>query len=376
MTYLNDLYLQRLYLYLGRAQAALLLSGTLALGLCYQRPEIGALGLGATLGNTFVLQASRRLRGYLEDEEALIEDAWQYRKLKTYREEPTKAIQATKAQGIHIDPGKCPHVMLLGTTGSGKSTLAAGLMDGLEGLKIAIAPHYQNGDYPGCHYVLGIERNYGTGQESSPRITDLLKAGRAVSCTEALGALVAEMDYRFGLVNGRYRYEVEGLPRLEVILDEYPAWGTIEGTKGRLTRLLLEARKVGIRLWILAQGGEVKMLGMEGNGSLREQTTLIRGRGFLKGIGLGGVTEELPGSIDCSGLPKAVQEYLKAQEYPWLLGDQPLDTTGLTSRPVTQVVLGLTKAPVDYGSRYQALRSACKDLGWSDEEIERLEEGV
>lgn len=190
---------------------------------------------------------------------------------------------------------KYVHFLFSSKTGSGKSTLAQWITSQLKESNetvIAVAPHWQLGDYATADLIVGAGRNYGTSAEpyeekelksgevkitGEPEVTfaDVL-GGKRVTVCQFMRSLLNEMDRRFQLVGNRYRWVAEGDPFISVILDEYPAYGSMPGVADCLKQLIREARKVGIRLFILAQGSEVKTLGIEGEGSLRENLTFIR----------------------------------------------------------------------------------------------------
>ena len=181
-------------------------------------------------------------------------------------------------------------------TGSGKSRLATYLAAELaehNTRTIVVAPHWQSGDFSTCDVVIGSGRNYGVSAE--PYELRELKSGDVKEIGEVevdfrkvlngaiqptvcqfMRSLVNEMDRRFKLVDGRYAWIANGDSFVNVILDEYPAYGSRDGVKDCLKQLIREARKAGIRLIILAQGYEVAALGIEGEGSLRENMTVIR----------------------------------------------------------------------------------------------------
>jgi len=148
------------------------------------------------------------------------------------------------------------HTLILGGTGSGKSTLATWLASQIEGDRIVIDPHASPGDWAGLP-VIGAGRNY---QAIADQMTKLL----------------AQMDARYKKRSAGQK----NFPELVVIVDEYPAIAASdeckEISKLWLKKLAREARKVSIKLIILTQGSEVKALGVEGEGSLRECFNFVR----------------------------------------------------------------------------------------------------
>jgi len=148
------------------------------------------------------------------------------------------------------------HTLILGGTGSGKSTLATWLASQIEGDRIVIDPHASPGDWAGLP-VIGAGRNY---QAIADQMTKLLD----------------QMDVRYKQRSAGKKH----FPELVVIVDEYPAIAASdeckEISKLWLKKLAREARKVSIKLIILTQGSEVKALGVEGEGSLRECFNFVR----------------------------------------------------------------------------------------------------
>ncbi|WOB45488.1 ATP-binding protein [Thermoleptolyngbya oregonensis NK1-22] len=195
-------------------------------------------------------------------------------------------------------PDFYPHLLLLGKTGAGKTHLAERLLNLLPGDRLVISPHVRPQEFPGVPKV-GMGRDY-----------------RAIS--EALAELESEMQQRYeqyakGVNTGRW---------LNVVVDEYPAIAAYcKNATGVIQVLAREARKVRIRLLILSQGAEVKTLGIEGQGSLRECFTFIRGRGFVEDY-----ARRLKNEAN-----EAIARWLQQQPFPWMVEDQPADTSTLAS---------------------------------------------
>lgn len=148
-------------------------------------------------------------------------------------------------------------MLILGNTGSGKTTLLTWLLaERLQGYHLALDPHAHQGKW-GAIPVFGAGRNY-----------------REIA--KAIQAIYRLMDARFDQLRlGQLQFSV-----INVCLDEYPAISKsteCQETCQRLIPFLLrEARKVGIRIVVLAQGGEVRTLGCEGEGSIRDQFCFVR----------------------------------------------------------------------------------------------------
>lgn len=156
-----------------------------------------------------------------------------------------------------------PHLFLLGSTGDGKTTLARWLLTLLPGATLVLDPHDEPDKWSGLQVV-------GTGRDF---------AGIA----DALGSVYALMLLRFEeLAAG-----VKDFPVINLVIDEFPAIAaksseSSEAAKIVMPALLREARKVGIRVILLAQGSEVKTLGCEGEGSIRDQLQFVRLGKFAK----------------------------------------------------------------------------------------------
>jgi hypothetical protein len=137
---------------------------------------------------------------------------------------------------------------VLGETNSGKSTLVKYLVSQASAPVIVLDSHAAPDDWQGMK-VIGAGRNY-----------------KAIG--EEVSRLVQLMDDRYKARDlGQKVFEP-----LLVILDEFPACvaNLGKGFTDAIMLLVREARKVGIRLVILSQGSEVKALGIEGQGSIRE----------------------------------------------------------------------------------------------------------
>jgi len=150
---------------------------------------------------------------------------------------------------------KKPHVMLLGETGSGKSTLCKYLVSTASAACIALDPHAMPQDWEGV-FVIGAGMDY-------PSI-----------------GLAFETLYN--LMRARYQLRAKGQSTFEpliVMVDEFLAIADDEDVGKACTKhfrkLIREARKVNIKMIILAQGQEVKALGIEGEGSLRDSLAIV-----------------------------------------------------------------------------------------------------
>ena len=149
---------------------------------------------------------------------------------------------------------KKPHLMILGETGSGKSTICKYLVSQVNAPCLIIDPHASPTDWRGF-VVTGSGRNYGD--------------------------IATEFERLANLMQIRYEQRDKGISQFDpliVIIDEFPAIASSLGKSATDTVKLLarEARKVQIRMCLLSQGAEVKTLGLEGEGSIRECFAMLR----------------------------------------------------------------------------------------------------
>ena len=192
---------------------------------------------------------------------------------------------------------KIPHILIAGGTGDGKSYLCKKLMASTPGRKLALDIHAGPNSWPEGVKVTGKGRNY-----------------RAVG--DAIIALCSEMDKRYS----QLALGVETWEPVSVAIDEFP--GTIAALKDEdkdfagevlsaFKMLVRESRKVRIRLLILTQGVEVKALGLEGEGSVRDSLRWIRLGNFARKYAKDTKDDRL---ID----------WVSKQQYPSLFEDSPI----------------------------------------------------
>lgn len=177
---------------------------------------------------------------------------------------------------IGDDRDKFPNVIIMGEPGSGKTSLAEYLGVVLKANKrYAIHPHAKPNDFAGFNAVLGGGRNYGSPNDEEVAWTDIESGAVKPTIAQTLKSLLV-------LMNDRYKLYYQGDAKfddVDVYIDELPSIVSNLGKKffaSIMPQLLMECRKVGIRLWLLAQGSQVRMLGLEGMSDLREGITFIR----------------------------------------------------------------------------------------------------
>lgn len=204
-----------------------------------------------------------------------------------------------------------PHCMLLGSTGDGKSTLAKHLAANCSAYTIVIDPHAAPDDW-GNLPVYGAGRKY-----------------------EAIAQI---MQITLQLLQVRFDARDQGVKQFEpivIICDEYPAIvasadaGKIASSWMKL--ISREARKVSIRLVVLTQSPEVKAIGLEGEGSVRDNFCFIK---------LGEFALDHAKSLKVEAIKLAVESC----DRPAMLGNLPCNIPTLSDR----VAMPVTSPPADF----------------------------
>ncbi|MBD1843997.1 hypothetical protein H6F89_11415 [Cyanobacteria bacterium FACHB-63] len=157
-----------------------------------------------------------------------------------------------------------PHLLILGKTGGGKSYLSEKLGRALNGVKLVITPKKKPKDFVGMQ-VIGLPYDFPTIAENIAGLSVLVKQREA------------QMNE-----TGEDNFEP-----INVILDEVPTF--VAGCKDMnldvvkdLKFIIRAGRTSKIRLILLAQGQEVKTLGIEGEGSLRDNLIYVYLKGFAE----------------------------------------------------------------------------------------------
>jgi hypothetical protein len=199
--------------------------------------------------------------------------------------------------------------MILGETGSGKSTICKYLVSQVNAPCLIIDPHAAPTDWRGFT-VTGSGRNY--------------------------EAIATEFERLANLMQIRYEQRDKGISQFDpliVIIDEFPAIASSLGKGATDTVKLLarEARKVSIRMCLLSQGAEVKTLGLEGEGSIRECFAMLRLGNFALTHGK-------------QSKDKNIGEALEQSDRPAMLDQLPCNLP-ILSDAQTMPVLPL---PIDY----------------------------
>lgn len=221
---------------------------------------------------------------------------------------PVEATAPVKYAPIESSLKK-PHLMILGETGSGKSTICKYLVSQVNAPCLIIDPHASPTDWRGF-VVTGSGRNY--------------------------EAIATEFERLANLMQIRYEQRDKGISQFDpliVIIDEFPAIASSLGKGATDTVKLLarEARKVSIRMCLLSQGAEVKTLGLEGEGSIRECFAMLRLGNFALSHGK-------------SLKDKAIGEVMETCDRPAMLDQLPCNLP-ILSDAQTMPVLPL---PSDY----------------------------
>jgi hypothetical protein len=220
---------------------------------------------------------------------------------------PAEPIAAVKFADIKAALSK-PHMLLLGETNSGKSTLVKFLISHASAPSLVLDSHAAPDDWQNMN-VIGMGRNY-------PAIGD-------------------EVDRLVKLMDTRYEARGKGQKQFEpliVVLDEFPACvaNLPKSFTENIMLLVREARKISIKLIVLSQGSEVKSLGIEGQGSIRECFAMIAIGKFA--------TEKAKSLKD-----ESIKTFIDSAQYPAMLDELPCQLP-----QIDRVNLPVLPMPSDY----------------------------
>jgi len=199
-------------------------------------------------------------------------------------------------QELVTKPNLYPHCLIIGASGGGKSTLAENLAGLLKGTTYGAIPHWQVGEFSSCKRIIGAENNVGNGAafnkhqfnvktpldqwDNMLRVitvpqghdgivtwSEIEEGTISPTICQAFRALWFEMKRRLKLGDdGRF---VSGEP-INFICDEFNSLSDYPGLRDIWLDLVREARKVNIRLILIVQQNDVKSLGIEGQGAVRQ----------------------------------------------------------------------------------------------------------
>lgn len=211
---------------------------------------------------------------------------------------PAQAIAPqTPAQPTFFDweilknPDFYPHLLVIGATGSGKTFTTEKILRNTGSPVRVITTKRKQEQWKGLE-VIGHPRNF-----------------EAIS--EAFQDSLDEMQSRLELIDKDW-------PQLWTVVDELPAIvANVNGTTEFLTTFIREARETRLRFCFLVQGQQVKTIGLEGQSDLRDNLLEIR-------LGKFAILEAAAiAKKSKSPEAQANLEWLKAQQYPMLVGELP-----------------------------------------------------
>lgn len=218
----------------------------------------------------------------------------------------------------NVSTSKVPHLMIEAGTGGGKTVLTEWILSMLGGASFVLTPKMTPNQWKGLS-VVGVPFQF-------DEIAD---------CVENL---YFEMKDRYDAINRGFG---DDFPLINVVLEEWPtvASSTGEMTSDYMSKLVRVARESKIRLIIITQGSEVKTLGMEGEGSLRDSFRRIR---------LGDMALDYAKSLK----NKEMYRFLKKQKRPAMFADQPCNV------PEIDLSVDYGFKPFDYKSIGQTSKRA------------------
>jgi len=173
------------------------------------------------------------------------------------------------------------HLMIVGETNSGKSTAATALLACRAQIDrvLILDPHAAPGDWSGLP-AIGQGRDY-------------------AAIDRAFLQLEREMSERY---QRRAAGQPFGAP-MTIFIDEYPTIAAnCPGAAKAFKALAREGRKVAMRLVVLTQDANVKTLGIEGEGPVRESfSRLLLGSFAVKALPADAIRQDFPAAFDYRG---------------------------------------------------------------------------
>ena len=210
------------------------------------------------------------------------------------------------------EANKYPHLLFLGSTGDGKTTLAEWLHEQMGGERVAIHPHWQDSndpldppDFAYANHVIGGGRDF-----------------------EAISTYISNLHSAMNFRSKLSKDELKRKRTTSTLIDELPAVAKNCGTKAieQIISLIFEARKFRIRLMLLAQADSVKILGLEGQGAVRDNLTYIRLGDYAIDHARWLINKKLA-ELD-------LLEWLENQTRPCMVEDQPAEVPFISKRGV------------------------------------------
>lgn len=215
-----------------------------------------------------------------------------------------------------------PNVFVVGAPGSGKTTLAEYLGVVLKaGKRYAVHPHAKPTDFKGFDRIFGGGRNIGSSTDEFVPWEKLEKGEVVPTVAQVIMALHQLMQDRYV----DYYQGKEDFETIDVYLDEVPAIAAELGKafmKKFVPSLIMECRKVGIRLWFLTQTFRVEPLGLTGTGDLKEGATVIS----LGKLAINAAKTQ----VNNKHMEIAQLEFMRLLERPALVDEVPAKLPGLT----------------------------------------------
>lgn len=187
------------------------------------------------------------------------------------------------------DYNRHPHMICIGKTGDGKTYSIEQIMKWLGGEAMVITPKRKASQWQGMT-VVGAPRKF-------------------ADIDHAIKLQFREMESRIERLDEQHPTRLVALDELTTIKNECP------DAIARITGLIREARETGIRLFLAAQGRQMKLLGLDGQSDLYDNLLEILVGEFALTRANQLVRRKL--------ITLDAHEWLKSQKYPMLVNDKP-----------------------------------------------------